>query len=413
MYIYFLFISLYKKIVRLLSLFGHKKAKKRHLGSKQTIEWCKNNQIDGNVIWMHCASLGEYEQGKPVLNELKRLNPKAVTCLSLFSPSGYEPLIKTNAADQIVYLPWDLPKEIDQFISTINPSVAIFVKYEWWLGYFNKLDQLNIPTYVISATFRKSQPFFKPWGGIYRKALKSCTSIFVQNKTSIDLLKSINVNNYILSGDTRLDRTIEIADSNYNNEQIAKWKGSAQNCLIVGSAYLKEIDLLVPLLNKELKSWRIIIAPHEVDTTNIKAIVSKLYCTSSSLLSNLTKDSNKDKYNSQVLIIDSIGILSRIYRYANIALIGGGFGKGIHNTLEPIAYKLPIAFGPNYKKFPEAIFFVKDGIAKTIDSTEELKTFITHSINSTDMIQTKIKTYLETNKNTSKFVAKKIQTNKI
>ncbi|WP_367890459.1 3-deoxy-D-manno-octulosonic acid transferase [Pedobacter mucosus] len=316
-------------------------------------------------IWFHFASLGEFEQGRPVLEKLKSLYPYKKIVVTFFSPSGYE-IRKNYALADVFYLPLDTKSNAKKFIESINPEMAIFTKYEFWHFYFKELKERNIPLYVISGIFRPSQAFFKWYGGFYRNILKSVTYFFVQNEESKKLLSTIGFNNVIVNGDTRFDRVFENAQSPKKLEEIEKFIGDFPT-LICGSTWPDDEHLLATLPEK-YSNWRFIIAPHEIHESHITSI-EKLFPLGSLRFSKLSDHPAQ----TQVLIIDNIGMLSSLYQYGKIAYIGGGFGTGIHNTLEAAAFSLPVIFGPKYDKFQEAKDLISIGAAKSISSILELE----------------------------------------
>ena len=314
------------------------------------------------VLWMHAASLGEFEQGRPVLEAWRARHPEYRIVLSFFSPSGYEIRKHYNGADFVCYLPLDTARNARDFVDIIQPAVAIFVKYEFWHNYLKVLKTSNIKTLLISSVFRPEQAFFKPWGAFWRKMLSAFTHIYVQDARSVQLLQSINnIQAVTRAGDTRIDRVLDNAQQAH-----ALPEGVAlQADLVVGSSWPADEALLLPLLAKH--GWRAIIAPHEPAEAHLQALEKGLPASSSVRLSKLHAGNAHLPY----VLVDGIGQLNRLYRYGRVAYIGGGFGKGIHNTLEPAAYGLPVVFGPKYQKFEEAkqlsvlggFFPVQDGAA--------------------------------------------------
>ncbi|RZJ97942.1 MAG: 3-deoxy-D-manno-octulosonic acid transferase, partial [Flavobacterium sp.] len=319
----------------------------------------------GENIWFHFASLGEFEQGRPVLEKLRQLHPQKKIIITFFSPSGYEIRKNYSLADAIFYLPLDTKKNAKRFIEIVNPEMAIFTKYEFWYYYFNELKRKEIPLYIISGIFRKEQIFFKRYGGFYRNILKCVSHFFVQNEESTLLLKSININNTTISGDTRFDRVYENAKNPKHIPEIDFFCGDSP-ILICGSTWPDDEKLIAELPAK-YPDWKFIIAPHEVHESHIQIIESLFPETVrfSELKSKRTTDSS-------ILIIDNIGMLSALYQYGRFAYIGGGFGAGIHNTLEAAAFGLPVIFGPKFSKFQEAKDLIEIGAAKSISSADEL-----------------------------------------
>ncbi|MBC6112558.1 3-deoxy-D-manno-octulosonic acid transferase [Pedobacter fastidiosus] len=366
LWLYSLGIRLYYVIICFLSIF-HTKAKLFVNGRKDLFnKIAKKVNPNEKHIWFHFASLGEFEQGRPVLEELKKKFPNKKIIVTFFSPSGYE-IRKNYALADVFYLPIDTPKNAKRFIESINPEMAIFTKYEFWHFYFTELKRKEIPLYLISGIFRESQTFFKWYGGFYRDMLKCVTYFFVQNEESVNLLKSIGIENCTLSGDTRFDRVYENAQSPKSLPKIESFIGNSP-VLICGSTWPEDEKLLSTLPGK-YPEWKFIIAPHEIDSNHIINI-ERQFLNSSLRFSILNTTENPQ---AQILIIDNIGMLSSLYRYGKLAYIGGGFGAGIHNTLEAVAFGLPVIFGPKYEKFQEAKDLISLGSAKSISTSEELE----------------------------------------
>ena len=317
------------------------------------------------VIWIHVASLGEFEQGRPIIEKLKEKYPIYKILLTFFSPSGFEIRKNYELADYVFYLPLDTQKNARRFIETINPKLVIFVKYEFWYHFLNTLQTKGIPTILVSAIFRPSQLFFKWYGGLFKKILAGFEHIFIQNEASFELLKMHNYQKITLAGDTRIDRVADIATHAKRFEIIEKFAEDNQ-ILLCGSTWPPDEAVLIDFI-KRAGDWKFVIAPHEVAENNIFRL-QKLFPENSIRYSKADVNSVK---NHQVLIIDNIGMLSSIYRYGKVAFIGGGFGKGIHNTLEPIAFGLPVIFGPKYKKFDEATTLVEKGGSFSISNSKQ------------------------------------------
>ncbi|MES2458277.1 MAG: glycosyltransferase N-terminal domain-containing protein [Bacteroidota bacterium] len=364
LWLYNIGIKLYELLIRMVSPFNTKAA--LFIKGRSDIFQKLEQQINASAqnIWFHFASLGEFEQGRPVLERIRTRYPNKKIIITFFSPSGYE--IKKNyiGAEGVFYLPLDTADHAHRFINAVNPQIAVFTKYEYWYHYFKKLNDRQIPLFVISGIFRPEQAFFKWYGGFSRKILKFVTHFFVQNEQSRNLLRSIDLQNISLSGDTRFDRVAEHATAPKTFESIANFCGTAP-ILVAGSTWPEDEQLLKSLIS-EHSDWKFIIAPHEVDTARINDM-SNLFPGSISY-SGLSASSQK----AQVLIIDGIGLLSSLYQYGNIAYIGGGFGVGIHNTLEAAAFGIPVLFGPKYHKFQEAKDLISLGGAISVASTAEL-----------------------------------------
>ena len=324
-------------------------------GRKSVFETLKNNiQEFDKTIWFHAASLGEYEQGLPVIEKVKQKYPNHKIIITFFSPSGYEVRKNNTVGDVTVYLPLDTISIAKQFLKVVHPEMVFFIKYEFWPNYLKQLKNQNIKTYLISGIFRENQAFFKWYGGFYRKALKTFTCFFVQNETSKKLLKSIGFENVKISGDTRFDRVVAILEKDNTLDFIEQFKNN-QTTIVIGSSWPKDEELLVNFINQAADNVKFIIAPHNIKAEQITNIKSQI--TKSSVL--FSEKSNIDLSSFNVFIIDTIGILTKIYSYADIAYVGGGFGNpGVHNLLEPATFGIPIVIGPNYSRFSEAIALV-------------------------------------------------------
>ena len=365
-WVYHISTLIYGLLVNIVALFNTK-AKLFIEGRKDIFAQIKLKvNRSEQPIWFHFASLGEFEQGRPVLEELKKIKPTEKIIITFFSPSGYEIRKNYALADGIFYLPLDTPANARKFIDLVNPKMAIFTKYEFWPNYFNILGNHNIPLYVISGIFRENQVFFKWYGGFYRNVLKNVNYFFVQNEESKALLRSIDILNVEVSGDTRFDRVYENAQHPKELPIIEKFCGTAP-VVVAGSTWPEDEKHLVTLAAK-YPDWKLIIAPHEIHRSHIDEI-EKLF-PSALKFSELTALSIEK--NSNILIIDNIGMLSSLYQYGNIAYIGGGFGVGIHNTLEAAAFGLPVIFGPKYQKFQEAKDLIALRAAKSISNSAEL-----------------------------------------
>ena len=365
-WLYHISILFYGLLINIVALFN-RKAWLFIEGRKNVFQQIKSyvNSKD-QPIWFHFASLGEFEQGRPLLEKIKSVNPEEKVVVTFFSPSGYEIRKNYAFADAVFYLPLDTPGNANKFIELVNPKLAIFTKYEFWPNYFKVLAAQKIPLYIISGIFRKNQVFFKWYGRFYRNVLKNVTHFFVQNEESAELLKSIELTNVSESGDTRFDRVYENAQEPKKSTEVQTFCGESP-ILIAGSTWPEDEQLLVNLI-KQYPSWKFIIAPHEVDEKHILAI--EVLFPKAIRFSNIQNLDSSTK--PSFLIIDSIGILSSLYQYGTIAYIGGGFGAGIHNTLEAAAFGLPVIFGPNYQKFQEAKDLIAIGTAKSVNNPDEL-----------------------------------------
>jgi len=360
-FLYNISILFYVLGIRIASLLNSK-AKLWIRGRNNIFQKLKTATENQNkIVWFHCASLGEFEQGKPIIEAYKVKYPQHKILLTFFSPSGYEIRKNTSLADFVFYLPADTKANAKRFIEIVKPIKVIFVKYEFWLNYMAELKKQNIPFYSVSAIFRDGQAFFKyKW---WEKQLKNVTHFFVQDKNSAELLKSIGFNNTTISGNTRFDRVKENANSAKGIPLIAEFC-KQKPIIICGSTWPKDEELIANFI-KENQQYNYIIAPHELSK------VLQLQKRTNGLLFSDANEQNIHNYN--VLIIDSIGLLTSVYQYGNITYIGGGFGKGIHNILEPAAFDKPIIFGPHYSKFNEAKDLIEIGGAKSIKNFNELQ----------------------------------------
>lgn len=368
---YQLGITLYRFLIHLVALFSKGKVKDFVEGRKNLFTQLKTFReahTNESIIWIHAASLGEFEQGRPIIEAIKAQHPTQLIVLTFFSPSGYNIRHNYAHADFVSYMPIDTKRNAQQFVDILSPDTVIFIKYEFWLNHLNELSKRKIPHYLVSAKFRKDQLFFKAYGNKFKQALANFTHVFVQDQASRDLLSSIQVASTV-TGDTRVDRVVEIAKNAANIPLIDAFVQGRQ-AFVIGSSWPQDEALLIPLINQCVPmDMPIIIAPHEIDDKHVTQIEKQLlvpYCRYSDL--DLT---NAHKY--RVIIINNIGMLSALYQYGKIAYIGGGLGKGIHNTLEPAAFGLPIIFGPKHQKFPEAVYLAQNGGAFSISTFEELK----------------------------------------
>ncbi len=347
---YNIFVLIANIFIPILALFNPK-MRRFYTGQQKTFQKLSSSiQSEDKTVWMHCASLGEFEQGRPLIERIKRQYPNYKIVLSFFSPSGYEVRKNYKLADAVVYLPIDTPRKAKRFISLLHPSLAIIVKYEFWPNILNTLHRQNIPTVLVSGIFRKNQLFFKKHGAWYRKTLKSFKHFFVQDEDSVSLLKSIGLSNTTESGDTRFDRVFDVVLQRKELELVAQFK-QTKHTLVAGSSWPKDEALLVAYINNTAsKNEKFIFAPHNINKQDINNLVKKLE-KKTLLYSNATIE---NVLEADILIIDSIGLLTSVYYYADVAYVGGGFGAGIHNILEPATFGMPIVIGPNYQKFKEA-----------------------------------------------------------
>ena len=438
-YLYNIAIWFYVLGVRVAALFN-RKVRLMWQGEQEAYAKIEAGLKDGDrVVWVHAASLGEFEQGRPLIEKMRRENPEYKILLTFFSPSGYEVRKNYGGADVIAYLPLDTPGNARRFVELVKPEKVVFVKYEFWLNYLRELRGRGVDTYIISAIFRKEQVFFKWYGGLFREGLKAFKKLFVQNEESKELLKEIGVENVVVAGDTRFDRVVDVvavakkldvveAFVGMRNEELGIRNGiplspsdSSPNLgehlreaqdgeflpvLVVGSSWGPDEELLARYINERAGKMKMIIAPHEVSEERIKELTEKLSCKwvlytnaqctmhNAQLSDNIHSQSNLEELNPSVLrtpplnqgrnverhsvlrdvdvlVVNTIGVLSSVYQYGQVAYIGGGFGVGIHNTLEAAAWGMPVVFGPNYNKFQEAKELIECGAARSISNYEE------------------------------------------
>lgn len=388
MWVYNLVIFFYWCFIQIASLF-HVKAKHwvrgrrnifNHIGKTLKEKGINENS---NVTWFHCASLGEFEQGRPIIETLKQRDKDVKIVLTFFSPSGYEIRKDYEWADAVFYLPIDFPRNVRKFIAAVKPNKAVFVKYEFWLNYLAELKKQNIPTYLISAVFRRKQHFFKNYGKIFLDSLHTYKKIFLQDENSFYLLKEHGLNNMEVTGDTRFDRVMQITKSKMSLPAIERFCDKA-TVLIAGSTWPKDEELVISAyikLKQKNPALKLLLIPHEVDEASINHTEKLILEKNTSLF--FSRYSTKQNFEPHdILIIDTIGLLSQLYRYAAAAYVGGGFNDGIHNILEVMAYGIPVSFGPNNYKFVEAQEAIQLHVGKAIHNEAELLVFFSEMISS-------------------------------
>lgn len=359
------------------------------------------------TIWFHSASLGEFEQGLPVMEKIRVLYPTHKIVLTFFSPSGYEVRKNSTAADVIVYLPLDTKNNAKKFLKLVHPEMAFFIKYEFWPNYLNELKQKNIPTYLFSGIFREDQVFFKWYGGFYRKALTTFKMFFVQNESSKFLLQKIGFNNVKVNGDTRFDRVSKILERDNTLDFVEKFKDNKLT-IVAGSTWPKDENNLADFINTNSYGVKFILAPHNVKPDQIEDLKKSI----SKKVILFSEMKNKNLADFNVFIIDTIGILTKIYSYADIAYVGGGFGtSGLHNILEPATFGIPIVIGPNFHKFSEAVALVNMGGCISVKTKKELEETLDFLIQNDDERFEKghiSKTFVEMNKNATEVILKNL-----
>ncbi len=366
MWLYNIIVLLYSLGVKVVSAWIPK-AKLWSEGRKNIFErMAQAISPDDRIVWIHVASLGEFEQGRPLMERIREEHPEYKILLTFFSPSGYEVQKNYAGADYIFYLPIDTPRNARRFLDVAHPEIVIFVKYEFWLNMLYELRRRNIKSYIVSSIFRPGSIFFRSYGQMWRRALKSFEVLFIQNQESKDLLHTLGFDNVVIAGDTRFDRVAQIAKGIKENPVIEQFKGDSQ-LFIAGSSWPAD-ELLLAELIKANDDIKFVIAPHEIATERVEALQNQL----EGAIRYTQIGDGDDLSSAKILILDTMGQLSRIYRYASWAYVGGGFGVGIHNTLEAATFGLPISFGLNYHKFNEAKELVRLGGSCSVSNAEEL-----------------------------------------
>ncbi|MFO8021760.1 MAG: glycosyltransferase N-terminal domain-containing protein, partial [Perlabentimonas sp.] len=310
---------------------------------------------DDKIAWFHCASLGEFEQGRTLMENYRKRNPEHKILITFFSPSGYRVRKNYRGADYVFYLPLDTKRNAKRFIATVKPKVVFFVKYEFWYHFLNELKSAGVPTYLVSAIFRPNQVFFKWYGGWNRRMLACFTHIFLQNDTSKKLLAGIGFKNTTVAGDTRFDRVFATAQSTKEIPLIKEFCGDS-TIIVAGSTWPKDEELLIEFINTTTFPVKMIVAPHEISCQHVNNLCTAI----NHPVVRYTDSDPKNLQESKVLVLDTIGLLASAYQYGHIAYVGGGFGAGIHNTLEPATFGIPVVFGPNYKKSIRTLFAAEE-----------------------------------------------------
>ncbi|HRH66439.1 MAG TPA: glycosyltransferase N-terminal domain-containing protein [Bacteroidia bacterium] len=366
-------LFLYRMMIHFAAAAGNQKAGQWLNGRKNWPDQLKVlTQKKEMRYWIHCSSLGEFEQGRPLIEEIRKREPKAEIILTFFSPSGFEIRKNYPLADLVLYLPPDSPKNASQFIETINPDSVFFIKYDYWFYYLSILQQRNIPVYMVSAIFRPTQIFFKWYGGFFKSMLKKVTYFFVQDDASADLLIRAGISRCTITGDTRFDRVYAVSEAAMEIPILGTF--SRDNfVLIAGSTWPPDEDLIIETLHEmKLNKIKVILVPHEVNPQSIRNLEARILKSGRDIRCQKYSQAFTETVSSaDVLIIDTIGLLSSAYRYSAVAYIGGGFGKGIHNILEAAAFGIPVLFGPNYKKFREASDLIRIAGAVSIRNPKE------------------------------------------
>ncbi|MES2748365.1 MAG: glycosyltransferase N-terminal domain-containing protein [Bacteroidota bacterium] len=405
--IYNLFAVLASQLIKLLALFSPKM--KLFVNGRKNVFSTLQSKINTNdkTIWFHAASLGEYEQGLPVIEKIKHHFPNHKIVITFFSPSGYEVRKNNTIAGATVYLPLDTKSNAQRFLKAVHPEMVFFIKYEFWPNYLNELQKSGISTYLISGIFRENQAFFKWYGGFYRNALNSFDYFFVQNESSKKLLLQLGFANVKISGDTRFDRVVAVLERDNSLDFIEQFKNN-QTTIVIGSSWPKDESLLVNYINNSANNVKFIIAPHNIKADQIADLKSQI--TKSTVLFSEKENQNLSEF--QVFIIDTIGILTKIYSYADIAYVGGGFGNpGVHNILEPATFGIPIVIGPNYSHFSEATALVNLEGCVAISIQNELNTAFDTLLSDTTIRYEKghiCSTFVQMNKGATEVILKHI-----
>jgi len=403
-------MQLYFLCIRLAALFGHKKAQLMIKGQKEV--WSKLQVIGDRLqvtgekakgeewLWFHVSSVGEFEQARPILERLKAENAPYRVLLTFFSPSGYEMRKNYDQVDLVTYLPFATRRNARRFLGIVQPKMAIFVKYEFWPAYLKELKKQGISTYNIAAIFRPSQLFFKPWGGWYRNLLKCFTTLFVQDEASKDLLTKYKVPTpVIVAGDTRFDRVTRIAGQSKDIAEAELFRNhidpmdenpQPKTIIVAGSTWPEDEQLLARYL-QEREDIKLILVPHEIHEEHLHGIFQLFQ----GQLLRFTRATRNNIGYTRVLLLDTMGMLSSVYKYADVAYIGGGFGEGIHNTLEPAVWGIPVLFGPKYHKFREAIGLLNAGASYSVKNYKEFKARMDEAIANHQEMGAKAKAYVE------------------
>ncbi len=368
---YNILLYLYELGIIVATLFSDK-VKKMWKGERDAFKLLKEKvDPEAQYAWFHAASLGEFEQGRPIIEEYRRVFPQHKILLTFFSPSGYEVRKNYDGADIVCYLPIDTPTNALRFLRTVRPVVAFFIKYEFWYNYLHILRHRNVPVYSVSSIFRKEQVFFKWYGYQYRHVLKCFTHFFVQNEESKRLLSTLGMDNVIVTGDTRFDRVIQIAKESKSIPVVKAFK-NGKNVFVAGSSWLPDEQIFLPYLVKH-PDWKVIIAPHVIGESHLEQIMKLLEGRKVLRYTQIDADDVNIIGEAEVLIIDCFGLLSSIYKYGNVAYVGGGFGVGIHNLPEAAVWNIPVIFGPNHQKFQEAIELKECGGGFSINDANDFQ----------------------------------------
>lgn len=406
-------MGIYFLLIRIAALLGHRKAKLMVEGQKTALETI--GRLKGqNVIWFHAASVGEFEQARPIIEKLKTSTTTPTSTkvlLTFFSPSGYEMRKNYDKADVVAYMPFATRRNARRMLDSVNIRKAIFVKYEFWPAYLKELKRRNIETYSISAIFLKSQLFFRPWGRLYRKLLKCFTHIFVQDESSRELLAKYHIDHVTVAGDTRFDRVNAIANSSKEIDIVKQWceqpasaaETSKPTIIVAGSTWPADEELFARYLF-ERTNIKLVLVPHEIHEEHLHQIFQLFQ----GRYTRYTQANEKNLFASRLLVVDAMGLLSSIYRYADVAYIGGGFGVGIHNTLEAAVYGIPVLFGNNYHRFREANGLIAAGASRSVKNYREFAEAMDYAIANAEDMGQKARAYVESELGATERIMKEI-----
>lgn len=380
-------------ILRLAALLGHSKARKLVCGQQRSLsdleQWVAT--LNGEkVLWVHAASVGEFEQARPIIERLRRELPFRKILLTFFSPSGYELRKDYSMVDKVVYLPFATRRNAKRMVELLPLDAAVMVKYEFWPAYLDALHSHHVPTYLISAIFRSSQLFFCPFGKGYRRLLHVFDRIFVQDAASAALLREYGVNQVEVAGDTRFDRVVEVRKQAQDLPVVERFVAGSDCVIVAGSTWLKDEQLLARYIS-DRTDVKLVLVPHEIDNDHLHEIFQLL----EGRYVRYTEATAERMDNCRVLLVDTIGVLSSIYRYGNVAYVGGGFGVGIHNTLEAAVYGMPVVFGPNWEKFREARGLIEAGAAVSVKNYRELAVALDRAIAEQEAMGQKANDYVQ------------------
>ncbi len=375
--LYSLAIRCYSGMISLASLLGNAKARLWSQGRRKQWDRLKSDDSDAEWIWFHVSSLGEFEQGLPLIEKIKERYPKYKLLLTFFSPSGYEPRKNFQLADKVAYMPSDTLTNAKRLVDNFNIKAAFFVKYDFWFNYMRVLNDNDIPLYYISALLHSNHYFFKFYASWFRKQLRYVKHYFVQNEETENLLKSIGIVNVTVTGDTRFDRVYDIARQSQSFPEIENFI-NGRKCIIAGSSWQTDERFLIPFIERMPENYCMIIAPHDISDSHINQITSQL---KDYRLYTEIQQPTANSQSPKVLVVNTIGILKKIYRYARFAYVGGGFMSSIHNTQEALVYGCPVVIGPKYHKFVEAVDLVKDGGMFSVSNQQELNDIFERLIN--------------------------------